>query len=133
MVIAGLDGCTVSCVHPDKVALAVANAPDPDELITVSGVFRLLGDPTRARLLYALLEVGELCVCDLAAATATAESTVSQALRMLRASGVVAGRREGRNVFYRLSDGHVRIMLDMTREHVVHSGHGAARDESGVR
>ncbi len=133
MVTAGLDGCMVSCVHPDKVAVVVANAPDPDELITVSGVFRLLADPTRARLLYALLEVGELCVCDLAAATSTAESTVSQALRMLRASGVVAGRREGRNVFYRLSDGHVRILLDMTREHVVHTRPGAAQGESSGR
>ena len=46
---------------------------------------------------------------------------MSQALRMLRASGVVAGRREGRNVFYRLSDGHVRMLLDVTREHVLHS------------
>ncbi|WP_345208540.1 metalloregulator ArsR/SmtB family transcription factor [Fodinibacter luteus] len=108
-------------VHPEKVALVVDNAPGRDELATVTGVFKLLGDPTRARLLYALLEAGELCVCDLAAATSTAESTVSQALRMLRASGVVAGRREGRNVYYRLSDGHVRMLLDVTREHVVHT------------
>ena len=119
--VVGLDACSVGCVHPDKVALVVASAPDPDELAVVTQVFKLLGDPTRARLLYALLEAGELCVCDLAAATATAESTVSQALRMLRASGVVAGRREGRNVYYRLSDGHVRMLLDVTREHVIHS------------
>lgn len=119
--VVGLDACSVGCVHPEKVALVVASAPDPDELAVVTQVFKLLGDPTRARLLYALLEAGELCVCDLAAATATAESTVSQALRMLRASGVVAGRREGRNVYYRLSDGHVRMLLDVTREHVIHS------------
>ena len=119
--VVGLDACSVGCVHPDKVALVMASAPDLDELSVVTQVFKLLGDPTRARLLYALLEAGELCVCDLAAATATAESTVSQALRMLRASGVVAGRREGRNVYYRLSDGHVRMLLDVTREHVVHS------------
>jgi len=119
--VVGLDGCAVNCVHPEKVALVVSSAPGRDELATVTGVFKLLGDPTRARLLYALLEAGELCVCDLAAATSTAESTVSQALRMLRASGVVAGRREGRNVYYRLSDGHVRMLLDVTREHVVHT------------
>ncbi len=115
-----LDGCAVDCVHPEKVALVGANAPGEDELAVLTGVFKLLGDPTRARLLYALLEAGELCVCDLSAATATAASTVSQALRLLRASGVVAGRREGRNVYYRLSDGHVRLVLDVTREHVVH-------------
>ena len=120
--VTGLDACTTPCVHPEKVALASEHAPDADELARVTGVFKLLGDPTRARLLYALLEAGELCVCDLAAATATAETTVSQALRLLRASGVVAGRREGRNVFYRLSDAHVRLLLDVTREHALHDG-----------
>ncbi len=120
--VTGLDACTSPCVHPEKVALASEHAPGADELARVTSVFKLLGDPTRARLLYALLEAGELCVCDLAAATATAETTVSQALRLLRASGVVAGRREGRNVFYRLSDAHVRLLLDVTREHALHDG-----------
>jgi len=125
--IRGLDGCVVSGVHPEKVQLVTDNAPDADELNRVSAVFKLLGDPTRARLLYALLEAGELCVCDLAAATATAETTVSQALRLLRASGVVTGRREGRNVFYRLSDAHVRLLLDVTREHITHEPPRRAR------
>lgn len=125
--IRGLDGCVVSSVHPDKVQLVTENAPDADELNRVSAVFKLLGDPTRARLLYALLEAGELCVCDLAAATATAETTVSQALRLLRASGVVTGRRDGRNVFYRLSDAHVRLLLDVTREHITHEPPRRAR------
>ncbi len=120
-VVTGLDGCAVAQVHPEKVALAVANAPDDGELVRLTGVFKLLGDPTRARLLYALLEAGELCVCDLAAVTATMETTVSQALRLLRASGVVAGRRQGRNVFYRLSDAHIRMLLDVTREHTHHA------------
>ncbi len=121
--IESLDGCVVSAVHPDKVRLVTEHAPGTDELARVSAVFKLLGDPTRARLLYALLEAGELCVCDLAAATSTAETTVSQALRLLRASGVVAGRREGRNVYYRLSDAHVRLLLDVTREHITHGEH----------
>lgn len=120
--VAGLDGCAASCVHPEKVALATDNAPGVEELTRVTSVFKLLGDPTRARLLYALLEAGELCVCDLSAATGTAETTVSQALRLLRASGVVTGRREGRNIYYRLSDAHVRLLLDVTREHALHDG-----------
>jgi len=120
--VTGLDACATPCVHPEKVALATANAPGADELARVSSVFKLLGDPTRARLLYALLEAGELCVCDLGAATGTAETTVSQALRLLRASGVVTGRREGRNIYYRLSDAHVRLLLDVTREHALHDG-----------
>ncbi|MEW1952420.1 metalloregulator ArsR/SmtB family transcription factor [Terrabacter sp. NPDC080008] len=118
--VSGLDGCVSPAVHPEKVAMVTAHAPAADELARVTSVFKLLGDPTRARLLYALLEAGELCVCDLAAATGTAETTVSQALRLLRASAVVTGRREGRNIYYRLSDAHVRLLLDVTREHALH-------------
>jgi DNA-binding transcriptional ArsR family regulator len=86
----------------------------------VTAVFRLLGDPTRSRLLYALLEASELCVCDLAAATGILEATVSQSLRQLRASQVVASRRDGRLVYYRLADDHVRMLLELTREHITH-------------
>ena len=67
----------------------------------------------------------------------TTETTVSQALRLLRAASVVTGRREGRNVYYRLSDAHVRMLLDVTREHTVHdpaatADAGAGVDRSGV-
>lgn len=120
----GLDGCAIACVHPEKVLTVRDAAPDEDALTRVTSLFKLLGDPTRARLLYALLEAGEMCVCDLAAATDTAEATVSQALRLLRASAAVTGRREGRNVFYRLSDAHVRLLLDVTREHALHVEEG---------
>jgi DNA-binding transcriptional ArsR family regulator len=126
-VVTGLDGCAVACVHPEKVELVMANAPDASELARLTGVFKLLGDPTRVRLLYALLEAGELCVCDLAASTGTMETTVSQALRLLRASGVVTGRRQGRNVFYRLSDAHIRMLLDVTREHTLHAAAASVR------
>ncbi|EAP98697.1 transcriptional regulator, ArsR family protein [Janibacter sp. HTCC2649] len=97
-----------------------------EDLARAASMFKLLGDQTRSRLLFALLEAGELCVCDLAAATGTQEATVSQSLRMLRASGVVTGRREGRLVFYRLADAHVRMLLDLTREHIAHEAGTAA-------
>ena len=123
--VVGLDGCAITCVHPDRVRMVREAAPREEALTRVTGLFKLPGDPTRSRLLYALLEAGEMCVCDLAAATDTAEATVSQALRLLRTAGVVAGRREGRNVFYRLSGAHVRMLLDVTREHALHEADGA--------
>jgi len=107
-------------VQPDRVDLARERALGPDELTSLAQLFRLLGDPTRVRLLYALLEVGEMCVSDLAAAVDAQESTVSQALRLLRTSGAVVGRRDGRLVFYRLADAHVGILLDLSREHTRH-------------
>ena len=85
-------------------------------------MFKLLGDPTRTRFLHALLGAGELCVCDLAAVVEVPETTASQALRLLRTAGVVAYRRSGRMVFYRLADAHVRMLLDLSREHARHEG-----------
>lgn len=118
--VVALEACIEHCVHPEKVRHVQARALPEADLSRVSAVFKLLGDPTRSRLLYALLEAGELCVCDLAAATGTMEATVSQSLRLLRASQVVASRRDGRLMYYRLADAHVRMLLDLTREHITH-------------
>lgn len=107
-------------VDPDRVAEVRRRALPDNELLRAAAMFKMLGDPTRARLLYALLDAGELCVCDLAAATGTLEATVSQALRLLRAAGVVTGRRAGRLVYYRLADAHVRMLLELTHQHVGH-------------
>ncbi|GAA2479565.1 hypothetical protein GCM10009858_16420 [Terrabacter carboxydivorans] len=115
-----MDGCTDHCVHPETVRHVRSRALPEHDLVRVSAVFKLLGDPTRAKLLYALLEAGELCVCDLAASTGVAETTVSQSLRLLRASQVVTARRDGRLMYYRLADAHVRMLLDLTREHMTH-------------
>jgi DNA-binding transcriptional ArsR family regulator len=104
-------------VHPETVEHAQSRALPEGDLELLAAVFRLLGDPTRLRLLHALLEAGELCVCDLAAATGILEATVSQSLRLLRASEVVSSRRDGRLVYYRLVDDHVRMLLVLTREH----------------
>jgi DNA-binding transcriptional ArsR family regulator len=109
-----------------------AAALPSSDLVRAAGLFKLLGDPTRASLLYALLEAGELCVCDLAAATGIQETTVSQALRMLRVAGVVVGRRAGRLVYYRLADAHVRMLLDLTLEHLSHDEQ-PARGKAALR
>jgi DNA-binding transcriptional ArsR family regulator len=117
----GLDGCTMRVIDEDRVAAARAQLLPDEELTHLTELFRLLGDVTRARLLYALLEAGELCVCDLAAATGTPETNVSHALRLLRTSGVVKARRDGRRMHYSLHDAHVRMLLDLSREHLRHT------------
>lgn len=92
-------------------------------------LFRLLGDPTRLSILHALLEAGELCVCDLARLAGVAENVVSQAMRLLRAADVVRTRRDGRRIHYRLADAHVRMLLDLSADHV---GHQLELAEAGV-
>ncbi|MGH8970794.1 MAG: ArsR/SmtB family transcription factor, partial [Actinomycetes bacterium] len=95
-------------VDADRVAAARGGIPSPEEAMALSGLFRLLGDPTRARILYALLAAGELCVSDIAATVGVTETTVSHALRLLRTAGVVRARRAGRQMYYRLADEHVQ-------------------------
>lgn len=117
----GLDGCVVKHVDAGLVASVSDSLLDVDEANDLAAMFRLLGDPTRVRILFALLESGELCVCDIAAAVDTTDTKVSQAMRLLRGAGVVRNRRDGRNIFYRLDDAHVRMLLDLSREHLAHS------------
>ena len=95
-------------------------------------VFKVLADQSRCRLMAAIIEAGELCVCDLAATVDMNESNVSHHLRVLRANGLVRARRSGKMVFYSPDDAHIRVLLDITREHVEHgpeslSGSGTAR------
>ncbi len=85
-----------------------------------NGIFAVLADASRLRLLMSLLEGGELCVCDLAATADMSESAASHALRLLRLNGVVKSRRAGRMIYYSLTDGHVRMLLDVALEHVRH-------------
>lgn len=118
--VVGLDACVVEAVSPERVAAARERLISRDEASELAELFRLLGEPTRARILYALLEAGELCVCDLAATVEASETSVSHALRLLRTAGVVRNRREGRNVHYSLDDAHVRLLLDLSREHLQH-------------
>jgi ArsR family transcriptional regulator, lead/cadmium/zinc/bismuth-responsive transcriptional repressor len=120
--VSGLDACAVPQVDDERVAAVGASLLDVDEAVDLAEMFRLLGDPTRVRILFALLEGGELCVCDIAAVVDTSDTKVSQAMRLLRGAGVVRNRRDGRNVFYRLDDAHVRMLLDLSREHQAHAG-----------
>ena len=117
-----IDTCSATAVDPDKVAAAIEHSIDLDEVVRITELFRLLGDPTRVRLLYALVEAGELCVCDLAAVVGVPETSVSHALRLLRTAGIVRSRRGGRMVFYSLTDAHVRLLLDVSAEHLRHTG-----------
>lgn len=126
--IAPSEGCEVRCVDPEKVSATRDRLIDPHEAEALADSFKLLGEPNRVRILYALLEAGELCVCDLAATVGVTETTVSHAMRLLRAAGIVRNRRDGRVIYYRLDDAHVRMLLELSREH---HAHGAEADRRG--
>ena len=130
--VTSLDACAPDCPAPDAASVASLRDRQPgmEAFVRTAELFRLLGDPTRVALLHALADGGELCVCDLAAVVGVSENVVSQAMRLLRASDVVRTRRDGRRIHYRLADAHVRLLLDVTVDHV---GHGVARADGVAR
>lgn len=99
------------------------SAEDAEQL---ASRFQLLADPGRVRIVYALIEAGELCVNDLTAHLDASQSATSHQLRQLRLAGLVRSRRQGREVFYRVADTHVRLLLDVAVEHYLHEQRGRA-------
>ena len=101
------------------------NIERPRTVEALADTFRVLGDPTRVRILDALAP-GELCVCDIASLVGISESAVSHQLRLLRHLGLVVGRRDGRQVVYELYDDHVAELLEQVVSHVEHVRLGLA-------
>lgn len=120
--VVALDACATTLVDPARVGDVRSRLIDHAEAARLADLYKLLADPTRARLLHALLEAGELCVCDLAETISAPESTVSHALRLLRTAGIVRNRRSGRVIYYSLDDSHVRLLLDLSLQHLRHEG-----------
>lgn len=117
-----LDRCADEHVEPERAAALRARLPDERTAQDLAETFRVLTDPGRVRLIVALLEGGELCVCDLADATGLSQTACSHNLRLLRSRRLVRYRRQGRNVFYALDDAHIRLLLDVALQHVAHEG-----------
>jgi DNA-binding transcriptional ArsR family regulator len=115
-----LDRCEIECVEPERVAAVLERLPEPEVFQDLAETFRVLADPGRVRLISALLEAGELCVCDLAAVTGLSQTACSHNLRLLRSSRLVRYRKQGRNVYYSLDDAHIRLLLEVGLQHVVH-------------
>jgi DNA-binding transcriptional ArsR family regulator len=107
-------------VDPERVKAVRERLVSADDAERLAERFQLLADPVRLRMVYALLEAGELSVGDLAAVVGSSESGTSHQLRQLRLAGLVRTRKEGRVVFYRVADTHVRLLLDVAVEHYLH-------------
>ena len=91
--------------------------PDDEVLYELADLFRVFGDSTRIKILYALHD-NELCVQDIANAVQLSQSAVSHQLRVLKDSKLVRFRREGKTVYYALDDDHVRSILSMGMDHI---------------
>ncbi|MCG8552027.1 MAG: metalloregulator ArsR/SmtB family transcription factor [Desulfobacterales bacterium] len=113
------DACGQKCINPEEVKKTLEAMPSPETILGLSEIFKALADASRIKIVTALLD-REHCVCDLAVICGQSESAVSHQLRVLRTLRIVKNRRQGKIVYYSLDDDHVRLLLQMSIEHISH-------------
>lgn len=109
--------CDCEVIHADIVDKVRLVMPDEGELYDLSDFFKVLGDSTRAKIMWALDE-SEMCVCDLAVLLNMTKSAISHQLKSLKAANLVKYRKEGKVVFYSLTDDHVKEIFEKGLEHI---------------
>jgi ArsR family transcriptional regulator, lead/cadmium/zinc/bismuth-responsive transcriptional repressor len=111
--------CEITIIHEEQVRQAQQALVDEDTAAGLGEIFQALADPTRLKLISALLR-SEMCVCDLAATLGMSQSAISHQLKILRMLKLVKNRKEGRIVYYALDDEHIRALFELGLEHYRH-------------
>ena len=109
--------CDYMHVHDELVDELNKNMPDEDIMADLSELFKVFGDSTRIRILYAMFDE-ELRVSDICEELGMSISAVSHQLRLLKQAKLVRCRREGRMAYYMLADDHVKTIIGMAKEHI---------------
>ena len=113
----GVETCAVNGIHLETIRSVKRAMPDLVDLNELADLFKLFGDSTRTRILWALSE-SEMCVCDLCALLKMKQPAVSHQLKNLKQSRIVKARRDGKIIYYSLDDEHIRKLLNLGMEHV---------------
>ena len=111
------DTCEVDFIDARKVKRVQRAMKSSEAVTALAETFKLLGDPTRIRIAFALSRE-ELCVCDLAQLVGSSQSAVSHSLRALRQMKLVKFRKEGKIAYYKLDDDHIAHLLEEGFEHI---------------
>lgn len=109
--------CKEYCIHRDVIENIKINKPSDEIIGDLSELFKVFGDPTRIKILYALFD-SEMCVCDISELLEMTQSAISHQLRTLKKARLVKFRKEGKTVFYSLDDDHVRYIFDIGLRHI---------------
>ena len=112
-----IETCETVEVHDELIKIVEENMPPEEELYDLAELFKVFGDSTRIRILFVLFEA-EVCVCDLAETLNMTQSAISHQLRILKQNKLVKSRRDGKQVFYSLSDDHVKTIINQGLEHI---------------
>jgi len=109
--------CDCTVLHDEIVEEVRLNMPAEDDLFDLGDFFKIFGDSTRIRILWALL-LHEMCVCDIAALLNMTKSAISHQLRILKQTRLIRSRKAGKVVFYSLNDAHIKDILSLGLEHI---------------
>ena len=112
-----LKRCDCNVIHEDIVNQVRDKMPQEESLYDLAELFKVFGDSTRIRILWALHEA-EMCVCDIAVLLNMTQSAISHQLRVLKQANLVKNRKEGKVVYYSLVDDHVREIFDQGLIHI---------------
>ena len=112
-----IETCDSEVIHEDTVKKVKATFPKDELLFDLADFYKIFGDTTRVKILYAL-DKSELCVCDISVLLGMSVSAVSHQLKTLRDSNLVKTKREGKVVYYSLADDHVKSILECGIEHL---------------
>ena len=110
--------CEVKKIHPERVSEVKLKMPEEDTVYDLAELFKVFGDSTRMRILFALFG-SEICVCDLAELLGMTQSAISHQLRILKQARLVKATRQGKMMIYALADDHVRTIVGQGLEHVL--------------
>ncbi|MDR0762832.1 MAG: metalloregulator ArsR/SmtB family transcription factor [Campylobacteraceae bacterium] len=111
------DRCDCNVIHEDIVNTVKSRMPNDEILFDLAELFKVFGDSTRVKILYALFQ-SQMCVCDIAALLGMTKSSISHQLRVLKQAKLVKYKKEGKIVFYSLDDEHIKNIFDQAFCHI---------------
>lgn len=110
--------CDCEIIHKEKVEKALSEMLEEETLLNISDFFKVLSDSTRIKIIN-LLDNNKLCVCDISAALKMTKSAISHQLKNLREMNLVKAEKVGKEVWYSLADEHIKMVFDISTEHVL--------------
>ncbi|HQO69626.1 MAG TPA: metalloregulator ArsR/SmtB family transcription factor [Clostridia bacterium] len=110
--------CSVTIIHDDILSKVRKEMTEDSRLVQMAELFKALDDPTRLKIINALL-LAEMCVCDISALLNMTQPAISHHLKVLRQTQLIKYRREGKIVYYSLDDDHVELLFRQGLAHVI--------------
>ena len=111
------ESCEMLHHHEEVIKSVTREMPKEEDLYDLADFFKVFADTTRIKILYVLLKQ-EMCVCDIAQALEMTQSAISHQLRILKQMDLVKNRRDGKAIYYSLSDNHIVSILNQGMEHI---------------